>query len=165
MAAATGGVVSADAIDLGTGLKILVSADRSQVSEGLRTACPGGHGSTSALTALSSEDPEQKALAASRVARGIPGRFCGIPLGGIHRSDSRTGRDDTESRASFGLPSGLRGDTDEQCAQEREQWQGPLPAILSELTSNTLSGADFCPSLLSAVLSGEVLGGNAFDNP
>jgi len=60
----------------------------------------------------------------------------------------------------------LRGDTDEQCAQEREQWQGPLPAILLELTSNTLSrGPEFCPSLLSAVRSGEVLGGNAFDNP
>ena len=103
MATATGGVVSADAIDLG---------DRTENS-GVGGSIPGFRRSPHGLpwrswlhlclTALSSEDPEQKALAASRVARRIPGRFCGIPLGGIHRSDSRTGRDDTDSRASFGL--------------------------------------------------------------
>ena len=86
----------------GTGLGILVSADRSQVSEGLRTACPGGHGSTSALTALSSEDPEQKALAASRVTRGIPGRFCGIPPGGGF-TEVTPGRDVTILRVEHRL--------------------------------------------------------------
>jgi hypothetical protein len=50
-------------------------------------------------------------------------------------------------------------------AQERERWQGQLPATLLQLTSNTRARVPgVCPSLLSAALPGKGLGGNAFDD-